>query len=317
MNSVIGSPVFTRVYPDIRAIRLVDESLYVIGSSDEERSRHAEVLEDLFTEVTFAHVISSNDNQATIRIGETEISVHLRSSRSISRFLRMNQYEAVYLDITGLDHSVWAPLTRGIRGTGIRSFSVYVEPGDYRFSEDPTEATIFDLSDRIGGIAPLPGFASFRGSQEEDYLFVPILGFEGARFTYALEAVQPDRRRIFPVIGAPGFRPEYPFYSYHGNGVPLEETKGWQNVRFAPANCPFALYHLLAGLSNENRGSFMKIAMIGTKPHALGAVLYCLDHPGTTELIYDHPIRTPQRTSGVSRTCLYELSMLPATASGT
>ena len=223
----------------------------------------------------------------------------------------MDSYPSVYLDITGLDHHVWAPLLRAIRTNTNRGFCVYVEPGDYRFSSAPTEATIFDLSERIDGIRPLPGFASLTFSDEQDALFVPLLGFEGARFTFMLETVQPERGRIFPVIGVPGFRPEYPFHAYLGNRLPLTDTMVWKNARFVAANCPFSLYHLLSQLSHSTPRRSLKVALIGTKPHALGALLFYLDHSSTTEILYDHPIRRAKRTVGTSRTCLYDLSLLP------
>ena len=311
MNSAIANPVFSRTYGDLGGLEFEDNSLYITGVSDEERSRHTLAWESRCSEVTFAHVLTSADNEMTVSVGSQDILVQLRSFNSMSRFLGGHGCGTIYLDITGLEHSVWAPLLRVIRQLNGKAFCVYVEPGDYRPSSDPTEATIFDLSERIKGISPLPGFVSFGEPRDHDALFVPILGFEGARFTFALEAVQPDRRMIFPVIGVPGFRPEYPFYTYHGNRVPLEDTKAWQNVRYVPANCPFSVYYLLEQLARDSSCQFMKIAAIGTKPHALGAVLYYLDYPSTTELIYDHPIRKSGRTAGVSRMCVYDLSLLP------
>jgi hypothetical protein len=215
------------------------------------------------------------------------------------------------LDITGLPHHVWAPLLRAIRSRREPAFAVYVEPGDYRFSATPTEATIFDLSESIEGIGPLPGFVSLSNDEANDALFVPLLGFEGPRFRFMLEAVQPKRSNICPIIGVPGFRPEYPFYTYLGNRLQLEETKAWQNVRFAAANCPFSVYHILGELAREHFSRRLRIALIGTKPHALGAILYYLDHPSSTEIVYDYPIRKAKRTLGTSRVCIYDLSLLP------
>ena len=222
-------------------------------------------------------------------------------------FLHDQSYTAIYLDITGLEHHVWAPLLRGMYVGTTRSYCVYAEPGDYRFSNEPTEVRIFDLSEEIGGIGPLPGFVSL-ADDGGDFLFVPLLGFEGARLTYMIEQTQPEQRGICPVVGVPGFRPEYPFYSYIGNGLPLRETRAWQNVRFAPANCPFSLYLLLERVSQENSGKFLKVAPIGTKPHAIGAVLYYLKNPSATEILYDHPVRREHRTVGTSRICLYDVS---------
>ena len=50
--------------------------------------------------------------------------------------------------------------------------------------------------------------------------------------------------------------------------------------------------------------------MIGTKPHAVGAVLFYLDSPSDVELVYDHPVRKADRTMGTSRVCVYNISLL-------
>ena len=240
-----------------------------------------------------------------------EKHIALRSRREMSEFLDSWPCESVYLDIAGLPHHVWAPILRCIRSREDASYCIYVEPGDYQFSAAPTENTIFDLSERIQGIAPLPGFASFFSTKHDESVFVPLLGFEGTRFAHTLEAVQPKRENIFPVVGVPGFRPEYPFYTYVGNKLKLIETRSWQNVRFAAANCPFSLYNLLVELSEVNPSRRMVIAPIGTKPHALGAILYHLDHANSTEILYDHPVRRKKRTAGTARVCVYDLSRLP------
>ena len=145
----------------------------------------------------------------------------------------------------------------------------------------------------------------------DEALFVPLLGFEGSRFAFMLENVQPRRTNIWPVVGVPGFRPEYPFYTFLGNRTTLTETRAWKKVRYAQANCPFALYQTLRSIQDRAPRALMRIATIGTKPHALGALLYSLDHPATTEILYDHPVRKPGRTSGMSRLCVYDLSLLP------
>ena len=74
--------------------------------------------------------------------------------------------------------------------------------------------------------------------------------------------------------------PEYPFYAYHGNRSALTETQAWKDVRFAIANCPFSLYYLLEDVAYDYPGDMLKIAPIGTKPHALGAILFALNGSG-------------------------------------
>jgi hypothetical protein len=311
MRYRINEPTFTSVLSDVVDLRPRPGSLYITGTSVEERSNHTATWEAGCDNVTFARLVSEGPSEATLSFGQDKLSLRLRSASDISRFFDSSKHSAVYLDITGLPHHVWAPLLRGIRARAEPAFGVYVEPGDYRFSATPTEASIFDLSESINGIAPLPGFVSLANSGDDDALFVPLLGFEGARLAFMLEAVQPKRTSVCPVIGVPGFRPEYPFYTYMGNRLQLTETRAWQNVRFAAANCPFALYHVLAELSQTELSRRLRIAPIGTKPHALGALMYCLDYPQTTEIVYDHPVRKAKRTLGTSRVCVYDLSLLP------
>jgi hypothetical protein len=310
MRYRVDEPVFTTVQEDVSRLRPVPGSLYITGISVEERSSHTAKWEANCGDVTFARLKTHDRAAATVTIADRTETFRLRSSTEVGRFLD-KRYTAVYLDVTGLPHHVWAPLLKGLRTRGEPAFAVYVEPGDYRFSSTPTEATIFDLSESIEGIGPLPGFVSLSDDAANDALFVPLLGFEGARFRFMLEAAQPKRANICPLVGVPGFRPEYPFYTYVGNRLQLEETKAWQNVRFAPANCPFSAYQVFEELSAEHFSRRLRIALIGTKPHALGAILYYLDHPNTTEIVYDYPVRKERRTIGISRVCVYDLSLLP------
>jgi hypothetical protein len=207
-----------------------------------------------------------------------------------------------------MPHHVWAPLVRAGLRSGKRLLAIYVEPDEYAVSLAPTEGEIFDLSERIEGVAPIPGFISLVDRSDEESCFVALLGFEGTRFAHILERVQPLAAKIVPVVGVPGFRAEYPFHTYHGNRLSLSATQAWRRVRFAAANDPFSLYYELQAISASYPGHQMKIAPIGTKPHALGAVLYAIGHADNVELVYDHPIRKPARTRGSDRVLIYHLS---------
>ena len=306
----ISEPLFTRVLPSVQHLRPPAGSLYITGISVEHRSHHTEQWENQCTGVDFARLVDGNRSKVTFSLGSRQWQVSLRGTKSIAGFLNSCRYSCYYIDVTGLPHHVWAPFLRVFKQRSELVYCVYVEPGDYRLSEKPTESTIFDLSERIEGVSPLPGFASFPRAGYEEALFVPLLGFEGTRFGHMIEHVQPNRDLIFPIIGVPGFRAEYPFYSYVGNRSQLEDTGAWQNVRFVSANCPFALYYLLMNLSSVSPDRRMIVAMIGTKPHAVGAVLFYLDSPSDVELVYDHPVRKADRTMGTSRVCVYNISLL-------
>ena len=312
MRYRIEEPLFTQVLPNVNSFRPQNGSLYITGTSVEERSKHTEEWEADCMDVTFARVAEKDRSAICVAVeGEPAVDVALRSNSALEALLASRRQTATYLDITGLSHHVWAPLLRAMRSRPEPSFGVYVEPGDYRFSTTPTEVTLFDLSERIGGIEPLPGFVSFGRRVVDPAIFVPLLGFEGTRLTFMLEEVQPQREEIYPIVGMPGFRPEYLYYTYQGNKVPLIQTKAWRNIRFAAANCPFSVYHVIGAVAEGCRGKKIKIGLIGTKPHALGGVLYHIDHPNDTELLHDFPVRSPDRTTGKSRVCLYDFSLLP------
>lgn len=304
-------PILTNVYETLAEFVPDENSCYLFGTSPEERSAHSLEWETRARNVRFIRIVDQNVDDFTVQIGEQTSRVPLRSERQLNALLNSLNARVLYLDITGLSHHVWAPLLRTALFTLPTVIGVYVEPGDYRFSATPTEGEIFDLSERIVGISPIPGFAALTEPEDDAVCFVPLLGFEGTRFAYLIEQVQPPGGKIVPVVGIPGFRIEYPFYTYHGNQPPLKETQAWRNVRFARANCPFSLFYLLQDIARDYPQDLLKIAPIGTKPHALGAVLFHLKSGRRVEIVYDHPIRKATRTSGAARALVYHLSKLP------
>lgn len=305
-------PVFTRVHPNTSAFQPRDGSVYVFARSEEFRSAHIELWHNSVQDVQLIQIadlgteIEGHDIVRDKEVGR----FRLRGQVAMERFWISTGAQHGYLDITGLSHHVWAPLLKSGLQVLDRLDVVYVEPGHYSFNLRPTEGQIFDLSDRIDGIRPLPGFASIRHSAIDEFILVPLLGFEGMRLAYVIEQLQPSSHNIVPVVGVPGFRAEYPFYAFEGNRRSLTESEAWKRVTFATANCPFDLFNVLASLAEYYNGKLMKLAIIGTKPHALGAVLYKLANDLSVELIYDHPIRKSGRTAESDRVLEYPVSRL-------
>jgi hypothetical protein len=73
-------------------------------------------------------------------------------------------------------------------------------------------------------------------------------------------------------------------------------------------SCPFSAFRALKELKSEYPNKRLKIGLFGTKPHALGAILFRLMHPEITELIYDHPVRKEKRTSGAMAKHIFDVS---------
>jgi hypothetical protein len=100
---------------------------------------------------------------------------------------------------------------------------------------------------------------------------------------------------------------EYPSQAIQCNQEFLTKTRSSADMRIADAVCPFGARAELERIATENPGSYMYVAPLGTKPHSLGAFLFTLDHPDSTEIIFDHPIPKRGGTSGIGSIHVYRV----------
>lgn len=308
MPDIRLEPVLTETHDSAELFRPASGSTYIYGLSHEDRSGHISAWRDLTADVNCIEI--SQESQASFRASGIDVELFLRSTRGLSRlFEGCAQGERIYVDITGLTHPVWAAILRAALIARFDVLAVYVEPSQYARSLAPVDGQIYDLSMRIAGIAPIPGF-TWISTSPSDFVFVPLLGFEGTRLRHVIEQVQPSAGSVVPVIGVPGFKPWYVFETYAGNRAALEEEDAWEAAEYVPANCPFSCYYMLQQIAQRNPLVVLKVAMIGTKPHALGAVLFAITNPQKIELIYDHPIRKPGRTGGADRLYVHHISAI-------
>lgn len=300
-------------------------SVFLYAASFEERSQHPDRWNASDDDVRMVELREEELNMATTSMAGFE-RLSLRNASHILAFLRAQEGRRLYLDITGLGHRVWAPLVRVAIEEGFELYVVYVEPLDYRPSASlrtlgtfepagdsgpapPPVLEIFELSERIDGIEPLPLFVNLADPSNQDVTFIPILGFEGTRFAYVLHHIEYSDEKVYPVIGVPGFRPEYPFFSYWANERQLLEGTAYQHVHYARANCPFSCFYLLRDMVVQAPDDHIRIGLMGTKPHALGAVMLAVALKARgIELVYDHTRRKPGRTDGSAHLHVYEVS---------
>lgn len=290
-------------------------AVYIFGESVENRSH----LPSNWTSTQNCHLFRIEEmdfDSFAFRVAGREY--RLRSREDIETFvdLVLNVSRTVYLDITGLSHHVWAPVLSELvfriqraEGETLQLLAVYVEPVHYTKSRIPRPGTIFALSDKLHGIRPLPGLARLRRQRNDRAIIVALIGFEGWRFDAMLAKLEPDAGTVIPVIGVPGFRSEYPFYTVEGNMIPLEKDDNWVRRKFATANDPFEVFHILSSLQDRNRETLLRIALVGTKPHALGAVIFHAVRPELSELVYDNPVRSAGRTDSDRTVLQYDISL--------
>lgn len=233
----------------------------------------------------------------------------LRSKEGLAEFWTRQPADApVCIDITGISDHVWAVLVRSALEHRREVDVLYTEPAEYNFGEELGSGwSIYDLSQRQLEIEALPGFSRLGAVSVDRLTFVALLGFEGARVAHALERDEVMPGKAVSVVGAPGFRPEYPIHTLLSNQIVLLEEDRWQRIRYVRANCPFSLYRELESIAEEEPADVLRIALMGTRPHALGAVLYSVLSARKVELIHDYAIAQPRRTIGRSNALIYHL----------
>jgi hypothetical protein len=288
-------------------------SVYIYGHSTEGRSYEVEYLIKKYcTSVNFVQIQESQKDKIKATNNDTEYNLH--SSSSIKSLFEYFKSSVIYIDVTGLNNRVSASLLKHCLqksdGASLNIRVIYAEPDTYEIGRFKSEGVFNDLSEQIEGIEPLPGFASIIPDNIDDIIFVALLGFEGGRFMHIVENIQPQRDSIIPIIGVPGFRLEYPFVAYWGNRRPIEETNTWRNISYVSANSIVDVYLFLSKLIKKHPKKKIKVAPIGTKPHAIGAILFAIKYSSRVELIYDNPMRKRKRTSGIGKIVNCEVSKL-------
>jgi len=235
--------------------------------------------------------------------GTTSTRLALRDEASLDKALCSPE---ILVDISGLSHRVWTPIIKSLYARKVSTRVLYAEPMSYKLHPSPASATIFDLSSDFEGLEPLPGLARLSGPRDESKcLFVAMLGFEGNRPERLAVQVDPPPK-VIPVVGVPGFQLEYPAFTVACNRLFMDEYKAYSEVRIARASCPFEAFRELTKIRQDYPEHYMYLAPIGTKPHALGTILYAIANPDTTEVMFDHPVRKPGRTAGIGVIHVYD-----------
>lgn len=214
--------------------------------------------------------------------------------------------QPVLLDVSALPHYVWAPILKCLYSYNIPFRVLYTEPESYKPHPSPASDSLFDLSIKFEGLAPLPGFVKLFGPEDEDKcIYIALLGFEGSRPERLALQIDPQPK-VIPIIGMPGFQLEYPAFAVACNRNLLQQYNAHSELRYARASCPFEVYHVLESIHQDYPEYYLYIAPVGTKPHSLGAIWYAIVNPNQTEIMFDFPIQKSDRTNGIGLIHIYD-----------
>ena len=307
-NRINQDFIYTEEWNDVRCVRLDSNSLYIHAHDPEDRSLYcaSQLCKDN-TDTLFVEVSYTDDD--IMNVSDSGEKFALNSAKAIAAFYEHYGRDIVYIEVTGMSCRIATPLMNSAIASGKTVYVVYTEPAAYDINQFRKVGLNKDLSETVEGISPLPGLISLI-PDDSPKLFVALLGFEGGRFSSIVQDYNPVKEKIMPVVGVPGYLMHYPYVSFWGNQITISKTKCWQNVKYAEANSIVDAYMLLKQISYDNRGQEMVVAPIGTKPHAIGAILYALKNPKTVELIYDNPKRSVHRTHGIGKVHVCNVSKL-------
>lgn len=298
---------------DIKCHQLQKDSLFFYEQDIEDRSVYCSTeLRANNPTVKFIGIVEGADDMIDlVEEGVPMDTINLHSALTIFTVIRQEDPSCVYLDVTGMSCRVAAPILKVLLEERIDVKVVYAEPNDYIVKEFQKEGLHKDLSETVEGVRPLPGFVNLIPYDEENPpVFVSLLGFEGWRFAYLVNDQNPLDKRIRPIIGVPGYKMDYPYISLWGNRNVLTLHRCWNRIEYAEANSIVDIYFKLDNLYQKNHQNRMVVAPIGTKPHAIGAIVYAIKHPKEIEILYDNPKRTLHRTKGVGRVSICDVTKL-------
>jgi hypothetical protein len=305
--------LYEKKYKSIDELLINPNCTYFYSRSSESRSYAiVDKFNSLYINASFIE-IEAIDRDIIIDKNTNE-KYDLRSSNSMMNFINTYWSSCIYIDTSGMNNRTVASLLRNaILLSNMKPFEInilYVEPYKYKIEQFKLEGVSNDLAEKFDGIEPLPGFISIVPNTD-DFILVAFLGFEGGRFTYLIEQIQPQKDNIIAVVGVPGFRIEYPFIALWGNRISLEETKSWENIKYVAANSLVDAFLLLKNiLAKSHKSAKIVLAPIGTKPHAIGAILFAIKFPNRVEIVYDNPKRKINRTDGTGQIVICNVNSL-------
>ncbi|MFZ2410367.1 MAG: hypothetical protein WAW23_02235, partial [Candidatus Methanoperedens sp.] len=108
--------------------------------------------------------------------------------RHLERIVKESlQGETICLDMSGMEHQLLFFLLKVLKRVNVaRLFVVYTEPDDY--TKDISDEDHYTLTEEFLGIGAAKGYVQRKSS---DSVFIPVLGFERARFQRFYEEIQP------------------------------------------------------------------------------------------------------------------------------
>jgi hypothetical protein len=194
----------------------------------------------------------------------------------------------------------------------IRHYSaLYLEPSDYSHLQKNEMGSDrkFELSKRYEGYKGIPGYVLKLDIGDSVAFFC---GYEPERIQNAFEFGSISSSYAYLLFGMPPYNAGWDMNSYE-NHIKFIDTQSIKNISFCGATNPLAvikkLDEMYASISDDDK---LFIAPLGTKPMSLGACLFVVvsSDRERVALLFDHPVKKPERTKDFGNWHLYNINIL-------
>lgn len=192
----------------------------------------------------------------------------------------------------------------------IKSSILYVEPGTYAKKKTGSDSAIngreFDLSMELIGFKGIPSLTRPIDIKTPNNVIF-FLGFESYRLKNALETLNISPKECSLVFGVPSFQPGWETNAFDNNIKCINDNDLGGRIYYCGADNPSAVFEELKRIRTHiGEDSEMTIIPIGSKPHTIGALAFLAGHR-FVNILYDHPIKSKNRTDSVGAFHLYKL----------
>ncbi|MFI8609703.1 hypothetical protein ACIGFL_15455 [Pseudomonas sp. NPDC077649] len=206
----------------------------------------------------------------------------------------------IVIDATSFDVAELAILCTALNDSDLKNFDViYAEPHEYSHDSNNGEKS-FNLSESLLGFeeAGIPGISRAIPS-DEPKLFIFFMGYEGDRFRNALELSELSGKECSLVFGVPAFKFGWDKNSLLSSARAILENNLQDAFLFCGATNISGVNRLLQELRQKHQNELFFLVPLGPKPMSVGAIKFlCSDK--NTALLYDHPARSSNRSTGIA-----------------
>jgi len=245
-------------------------------------------------------IVEYDLDELCLLIDDEIVQIH-----ELCEWLKFCKGKKIVIDATSMTVAELFLISKHLYSLSIKNYEIiYVEPKEYTKSKEDFDLSDFDLSDYGIGFsgAGIPSLSVPFDVEERKHI-VFLLGYEGDRFSDAMEAMQLKPEQVSLVFGVPSYKLNWEKNSYAGNIKVIEDNRLNDRFVFCGANNPLAVAREIKAIRKFHINSQVYIAPIGTKPQAIGCIpIVCNNNnESSTGVLWDHPKRKVGRTKGVSK----------------